>query len=47
MEDLKLFVKNEDQIESLVNSNNFFQRHQNGVWVTKVWGVDHEKRKSS
>ena len=26
MEDLKLFVKNEDQIESLVNSNNFFQR---------------------
>ena len=25
MEDLKLFVKNEDQIESLVNSNNFFQ----------------------
>ena len=48
MDDLKLFAKNEDQIDSLVNTvRMFFRGHQNGVWVTKVWGVDHERIKSS
>ena len=41
MGDLKLFAKNEDQIDSLVNTvRPFFRGHQNGVWVTKVWAVD-------
>ena len=48
MDDLKLFAKNEDQIDSLVNTvRMFFRGHQNGVWVTKVWSVDHERIKSS
>ena len=43
MDDLKLFAKN-----SLSKySKKIFRGHQNGVWVTKVWGVDHEERKSS
>ena len=37
VDDLKLFAKNEDQIDSLVNTvRMFFRGHQNGVWVTKV-----------
>ena len=48
VDDLKQFAKNEDQIDSLVNTvRMFFRGHQNGVWVTKVWGVDHERIKSS
>ena len=48
MNDLKLFAKNEDQIDNLVNTVRiFFRGHQNGIWVTKMWGVNHEKRKSS
>ena len=48
VDDLKLFAKNEDQIDSLVNTvRMFFRGHQNGVWVTKVWSVDHERIKSS
>ena len=43
MDDLKLFAKN-----SLSKySKKIFRGHQNGVWVTKVWGVDHEERRSS
>ena len=48
MDDLKLFAKNEDQIDSLVNTVRiFFRRHQNGVWATKMLDDDHEERKSS
>ena len=48
MDDLKLFAKNEDQIDSLVNRVRiFFRGHQNGVWVTKMLDDDHEERKSS
>ena len=48
VDDLKLFAKNEDQIDSLVNTvRMFFRGHQNGVWVTKVWSVDHERIQSS
>ena len=37
VDDLKLFAKNEDQIDSLINTvRMFFRGHQNGVWVTKV-----------
>ena len=48
MNDLKLLAKNEDQIDSLVNTVRiFFRGHQNGVWVTKMLDDDHEERKSS
>ena len=48
MDDLKQFAKNEDQIDNLVNTVRiFFRGHQNGIWVTKMWGVNHEKRKRS
>ena len=48
MDDLKLFTKNEDQIDNLVNIVGIiFAGHQNGVGFTKVWGIDHEERKSS
>ena len=45
MDDLKLCLKNEDQIDSLVNKVNiFFKGHQNGVWDTKVWIMNRGKR---
>ena len=48
MDDLKLFAKNEDQMDSLVNTMRIFIRgHQNGVSITKVWSADHEERNSS
>ena len=46
MHDLKLFSKNEDQIDSKY-SKNCFRRHHNGVWVLKKWGADHKEWQSS
>ena len=48
MDDLKQFAKNEDQTDNLVNTVRIiFRGHQNGIWITKMWGVNHENRKSS
>ena len=36
IDDLKLFAKNEDQTDNLVNTVRvFFRGHQNEIWVTK------------
>ena len=47
MDDLKLFAKNEDQIDSLANKVLIFQITSKWSLGYKIWGVDHEKRKSS
>ena len=40
MDDLKLFAKNVDQIDSFSKySKNILRRYQNGVWLIKMWRV--------
>ena len=38
MDDIKLFAKNDDQIDTLLNTVTIFSAgHQNEVWLTKFW----------
>ena len=49
MDDLKLFAKSEDQLESLINTVRILSDdiHNNGIWIIKVCYFDYEKRKDA
>ena len=47
VEDIKLFAKNEKELETNTRSENIHSGHWDGIWGRKIYNVSNEKRQTT